>query len=233
MNILAIDTSNQVMSTAVLNGDQLIAEYTTNVKKNHSVALMPAIDSILRDAGITPGEIHKIVVARGPGSYTGVRIGVTTAKTLAWTLNIPITGVSSLEAAAYNGFYFPGLICSFFDARRGRVFAAVYKRDGKQLIPVLEEKNIQFTDWLQELKSQKEQVLFIGNNFSLHRENIQELLGDQAVIAEAYMHIPRASVLGHIGKDRDAEDLHSFTPHYLRLAEAEAKWLQTRGNGHE
>lgn len=233
MNILAIDTSNQVMSTAVLNGEQLIAEYTTNVKKNHSIALMPAVEKVLKEAGLSPEDLNKIVVARGPGSYTGVRIGVTTAKTMAWTLNIPVVGVSSLEAAAFNGLYFPGLICSFFDARRGRVFAGVYQPEDGELNKVLDEQNVLFTDWLEELKHQQEKVLFIGNDFSLHRENIMECLGDQAVIAEPYYHIPRAAVLGYIGKDRDEEVIHSFTPNYLRLAEAEAKWLKARGRDNE
>jgi len=115
MKILAIDTSNFALGVALLNGNQVVGEYITNVKKNHSVRAMPAIEKLMHDCDMKPVDLDKIVVAKGPGSYTGVRIGVTIAKTLAWTLNIPISGVSSLEVLAANGNVFLGYICPLFD----------------------------------------------------------------------------------------------------------------------
>src|SRR5690606_31260140 len=97
-------------------------EFTSNVPKTHSLRLMPAIVQLMNDLNMKPNDLDKIVVANGPGSYTGVRIGVTTAKTLAWSLNIPVVGVSSLEVLAYQGRFFNGFVSPFFDARRQTVF---------------------------------------------------------------------------------------------------------------
>ncbi len=103
MNILAMDTSNQAMGVAVSKDGQPLGELSTNIKKNHSVRLMLAIDHLMREVNMAPTDLDKIVAAKGPGSYTGVRIGLMTAKSMAWSLDIPITGVSSLEVLAWQG----------------------------------------------------------------------------------------------------------------------------------
>lgn len=109
---------------------------------------MPAIDELLKECGLKPSDLTQIAVAKGPGSYTGVRIGVTIAKTLAWSLNIPVKTVSSLEVLAANGRFFQGLICPLFDARRGQVYTGLYQyRDGK-LHGLEEDQNILLEDWL-------------------------------------------------------------------------------------
>ena len=119
MKVLSIDTSNYVLGIGLLDGDSVVGEYISNIKKNHSVRVMPAIQTLMDECNIKPGDLSKIVVAEGPGSYTGVRIGVTIAKTLAWTLNIPMSGVSSLEvSAASAGRYFDGYISPIRDARK-------------------------------------------------------------------------------------------------------------------
>ena len=110
MNVLAIDTSTNVLGVAVANEKGIVGEQITFTKRNHSVRAMPSIEAILKECGLKPKDLDKIVVAKGPGSYTGVRIGVTIAKTLAWSLGIPLSGVSSLEALALNERYFNGLI---------------------------------------------------------------------------------------------------------------------------
>src|SRR5699024_6479156 len=99
-----------------------------------STRLMPTIVSLMDDLNIQPDELAKIVVAQGPGSYTGVRIGITTAKSMAWALNIPIYSVSSLNVLTYNGRFFNGLIFPFFDARRNNVFTGLYEwKDGNHI----------------------------------------------------------------------------------------------------
>src|SRR5699024_1004999 len=100
MNILAIDTSNDVLGVAIKKDTKIVAEWMTHIKKDHSSRLMPAIVYALEQVGMEPIDIEAIVVSNGPGSYTGTRIGVTTAKTLAWSLNIPIYTVSSLKNMA-------------------------------------------------------------------------------------------------------------------------------------
>ncbi|MCP8971379.1 tRNA (adenosine(37)-N6)-threonylcarbamoyltransferase complex dimerization subunit type 1 TsaB [Ectobacillus ponti] len=231
MKVLAIDTSNYTMSIAVLDGQMVLGELTTNLKKNHSVRLMPAIEQLLQECGMKPKELQKIVVADGPGSYTGVRIGVTVAKTLAWSLQIPITGVSSLEALAANGLFFPGYICPLFDARRQQVYTGLYKDEAGALQSVKPDTILIITDWLQQLKELGQPVLFVGSDVPLHREVIEQELGEQAVFAPISRYNPRAGELAVLGLQKPDEDIHSFVPNYIRLAEAEANWLASQGQG--
>jgi tRNA threonylcarbamoyladenosine biosynthesis protein TsaB len=227
MKVLAIDTSNYVMSIGLLDDETIVGEFVTNVKKNHSVRLMPAIEQLLQQCDVKPGDLEKIVVAEGPGSYTGVRIGVTVAKTLAWSLQIPITGVSSLAALAANGMYFDGYICPLFDARRQQIFTGLYTYDGK-LKSVKEDCIILIQDWLPMLKELDKPVLFIGNDVSIHKETIEAMLGEQAVFASPSLHNPRPGELGLLGLEKESQEVHAFVPSYLRLAEAEANWLASQ-----
>ncbi|WP_226035515.1 tRNA (adenosine(37)-N6)-threonylcarbamoyltransferase complex dimerization subunit type 1 TsaB [Aquibacillus saliphilus] len=227
MNILSIDTSNQTMGIAIVKNGQIAGEYITNVKKNHSVRLMPAIDQLMRETATVPEDLNKIVVAKGPGSFTGVRIGLATAKTMAWALDIPIVSISSLEAVAYQGSFFNQLICPFFDARRGLVYTGLYKWSPDQKLEnVLEEKNTLFSDWLEVLAQHQTKVLFLSQDIELHRELIDKTMGDLAVIPDTSYHVPRPSLLAQASMAKETEEIHSLTPNYLRLAEAEANWLK-------
>ena len=226
MTILAIDTSNLTLGVALVKDGKVIAEHISHLKKNHSVRAMPAIDELLKECGLEPNDLTQIAVAKGPGSYTGVRIGVTIAKTLAWSLNIPVKTVSSLEVLAANGRFFQGLICPLFDARRGQVYTGLYQyRDGK-LHGLEEDQNILLEDWLKKLKAMDQQVLFIGSDTGIHREMIERILDEQAVIADPALQLPRPSELALIGELKEDEPVHSIVPNYIRLAEAEAVWLE-------
>lgn len=234
MYILTIDTSNQVLGVAILKENEVIGEIVTNIAKNHSVRLMPAIDYLMKEVGLVPEQLDKIVVAKGPGSYTGVRIGLTTAKTLAWSLNIPIVGVSSLEGLAYQASFSNSYICPFFDARRGLVYTGLYESKEGKLKLVEEERNILFSDWLEELKGKKEKIIFLSPDVFKHRELIVEKLGDLAVIPDYSYHIAKPANLAIAAADKPIDETHTLTPNYLRLAEAEAKWLkqqEDRTNG--
>jgi len=227
MSILAIDTSNYTLGVALLEEDKVIGEYITNVKVNHSVRAMPAIQTLMKDCGVEPNQLTKIVVAKGPGSYTGVRIGVTIAKTLAWSLNIPIVGVSSLEVlAAQTGRYFKGLVAPLFDARRGQIYTGLYQYQNGMLETVIEDQNLLTVDWVEKLKSLNQPVLFVGNDLPIHREVIESELKDQAFFADITEHNPRPAELGLLGRRRQGEDIHSFVPNYIRLVEAEVKWME-------
>ncbi|MGD6834629.1 tRNA (adenosine(37)-N6)-threonylcarbamoyltransferase complex dimerization subunit type 1 TsaB [Sutcliffiella halmapala] len=226
--VLAIDTSSYVLGVAIVEEDRVIGELVTNLNKNHSVRAMPAIDQLMKDCEIKPDTLDRIVVGRGPGSFTGVRIGVTLAKTLAWTLNVPLVGVSSLELLAANGRYFKGVISPIMDARRGQVYTGLYTWNNMSVQTEVEDVNIALTDWLGMLKEKNEDVLFIGNDVHLHKETIIEYLGEMAHFAETSENNPRPSELALIGLQREAEDVHTFVPNYTRLAEAEAKWLESK-----
>ncbi|MFX3616408.1 MAG: tRNA (adenosine(37)-N6)-threonylcarbamoyltransferase complex dimerization subunit type 1 TsaB [Sporolactobacillus sp.] len=224
MKILAIDSSNLVMGVSIATENRILGELMTNSLKNHSERLMPAIARLLSDVGLQAGELDRIAVAYGPGSYTGLRIGVTIAKTLAWTLHKELVGVSSLEVVAQNGRYFDGLIAPFFDARRGQVFAGLYRSEKGRLVRVTEDRLLMMKDWLIELAGLKERVLFLSND----RDKWQETLtGCQwATLGDAAQNSPRPAELARIGLEKEpVQDIHHFLPVYLRLAEAEATWL--------
>jgi tRNA threonylcarbamoyladenosine biosynthesis protein TsaB len=231
MKVLSIDTSNYVLGIGLLDGDTVLGEYISNIKKNHSVRVMPAIQTLMNECGIKPKDLTKIVVAEGPGSYTGVRIGVTIAKTLAWTLNIPLSGVSSLEvAAASAGRYFDGYVSPFFDARRGQIYTGLYKFEGPDIKIIKEDQLVMSADWVQTLYELDGRVLFTSNDLKLHEAVIQEGLGEKAVLAAITELNPRPAELALLGRDKESVDLHSFVPNYIRLAEAEANWLKAQEN---
>jgi tRNA threonylcarbamoyladenosine biosynthesis protein TsaB len=230
MTILAIDTSNYPLGVALIEDNQVLGEYITNLKKNHSVRIMPAIQTLMKDCERVPAQITKIVVAKGPGSYTGVRIGVTIAKTMAWSLKIPLVGVSSLEIiAAGAGRYFNGYISPLIDARRGQVYTGLYEYQSGKLTTVKEDRLVLSADWAASLKEVNKPILFVGNDLPLHQAVIEDSLSTQAVFAAITEHNPRPSELALLGKDKQGEDIHSFVPNYIRLAEAETKWLEANG----
>ncbi|MCZ0704191.1 tRNA threonylcarbamoyladenosine biosynthesis protein TsaB [Natronobacillus azotifigens] len=226
MNILAIDTSNDAMGIAIYQQDKVIAEYVSINKNKHSTRLMPAIAQVMEDANVTPRDLTKIVVAKGPGSYTGVRIGLSVAKTMAWSLQIPVVAVSSLEILALQAKAMQQLICPFFDARRGLVFTGLYQFNSGEFTTVREDQNILFENWLEQVKSLNQAIIFISPDLSIYQDLIQEKLGELAIFLPEGFHNARPSLLAIAGKDRTGEELHSLQPSYLRLVEAEAKWLE-------
>lgn len=229
MTVLAIDTSNAALGVALLEGDKVLGEYMTNLKKNHSIRIMPAIQMLMNDCEKVPGDLTKIVVAKGPGSYTGIRIGVTIAKTLAWTLKIPLVGISSLEVlAAGTSRYFSGAVSPLFDARRGQVYTGLYQLKNGQLEVLQKDDVIMITDWAEKLTSTQGRILFVGEDLTIHRPVIEDILGNQAIFAEITENNPRPSELALLGRDKPGEDIHTFVPNYTRLAEAEAKWLKAK-----
>ncbi|HET7615852.1 MAG TPA: tRNA (adenosine(37)-N6)-threonylcarbamoyltransferase complex dimerization subunit type 1 TsaB, partial [Bacillales bacterium] len=124
--------------------------------------------------------------------------------------------------------YFDGLVCPLFDARRGQVYTGLYGNVDGRFQLVQEERSILLTEWLEMLHEDSKRILFLGNDLGIHRQAIEEILGDRAIFGQSSDLNPRASELASIGIERDTEDPHTFTPSYLRLAEAEAKWLESQ-----
>lgn len=231
MKVLSIDTSNNVLGIGLLDGNMVLGEYISNIKKNHSVRVMPAIQTLMEECNVKPDELSKIVVAEGPGSYTGVRIGVTIAKTMAWTLKIPLSGVSSLQvAAASAGRYFNGFLSPFFDARRGQIYTGLYKFENQRLEVLKDDRLVMSADWGKTLNNLDSNILFMSNDLALHEEVLKQELGSKAVFAEITELNPRPAELGLLGRDKEAVDLHTFVPNYIRLAEAETNWLKAQQN---
>ncbi|SIT92533.1 tRNA (adenosine(37)-N6)-threonylcarbamoyltransferase complex dimerization subunit type 1 TsaB [Edaphobacillus lindanitolerans] len=227
---LGLDTSNLPLSAALVRDGELLVELNSAVGLNHSEGAMPAVDELFGRAGLAPSDIDAIAVAEGPGSYTGVRIGVTIAKTLAWTLDKPLTGVSSLRVLAANVLSPDVTICPLIDARRGNVFAGLYKRTRQGTIEVVEEDRHQaFSDLLDRLGEGEGPVVFLGPGASVHWETAGEALGHRAVRAHAGQDIPRASLLIDEAQNLPpVGDLHSFTPEYRRIPEAVSNWRKSQ-----
>ncbi|NEU32165.1 tRNA (adenosine(37)-N6)-threonylcarbamoyltransferase complex dimerization subunit type 1 TsaB [bacterium LRH843] len=226
--ILTIDTSTFVMGVAVTDGERVLGELITNSKKNHSIRLMPAIDQLMKESGVSPKDLDRIVVANGPGSYTGLRIGVTTAKTLAWSLGIPVIGVSSLALMAQVGRYFDGIVSPIIDARRGQVYTGLYTSNQQEVVGN-DDRLVMLSDWLEMLARQEKQVLFVGQDVAMHQSMIEEWLGSKAQFPPYTAVLPRPSELANLSK-LQVEDIstHEFLPNYHRLAEAEANWLKAQ-----
>ncbi|SDI26437.1 tRNA threonylcarbamoyladenosine biosynthesis protein TsaB [Alteribacillus persepolensis] len=225
MKMLAIDTSTHVMSVGVGEDNKLLGEYTTNFKKNHSVRLMPAIDHLLQELNIQPADLDGIAVAKGPGSYTGVRIGITTAKSMAWALNIPVYAVSSLAVLAQNAKYFSGFISPFMDARRGQVYTGLYKADNGVVQLVEKDRIILLDDWLRLLKDKDKPVLFLGQDWDMHEHSIKEALQDKAWNGDFSSATPRTGELLQLAYTQGAPlSAHEVVPEYTQLTEAEKKW---------
>ncbi|WP_274361861.1 tRNA (adenosine(37)-N6)-threonylcarbamoyltransferase complex dimerization subunit type 1 TsaB, partial [Paenibacillus thermotolerans] len=136
--MLAIDTSSAAMTLAIVDGDRVLGEMQSLTERNHSVRLLPELETLMKSSGLSPRDLRAVAVGRGPGSYTGVRIGVTAAKTLAWSLGLPLYAVSSLEALSLGGWRAaaeaaqpsaPAWVVPALDARRGQAFTAIYAVD--------------------------------------------------------------------------------------------------------
>lgn len=226
---LGIDTSNTPLSVAIVQNGVVLAEENTSMAVNHSLRAMSAISELFEKVGMVPAEIDAIAVSEGPGSYTGVRIGVTIAKTLAWTLKKPLVGVSSLKTIAANGLFFNGLICPIVDARRTNVYSGAYRYENGKLSSVVKDGHYAFDELILELMKHEGPILFIGKDTSLHEEKLIEKFGDNAIIAPFSYHLPRASSLIFIAQQLEkGEDVHEFVPEYHRIAEAEANWLKAQ-----
>ena len=214
MKVLAFDTSSKALSLAILEDKQVLAETTINIKKNHSITLMPAIDFLMASLDWTPKDLDRIVVAEGPGSYTGLRIAVATAKTLAHTLNIELIGMSSLLSLVPRQQ--EGLLVPLMDARRNNVYAGFYENAK----PVMPEAHLSFAEVLEKV-TDAERVPFVGE-VGPFVEQIQEQL-PQASYQET---LPNAANLALWAWDKKADSLHDFVPNYLKRVEAEENWLK-------
>lgn len=225
MKILAIDTSNHPMTVALLDGNELKATTTINTIRNHSIYLLPAINRLFKLAGWQPEDIDRIVVAKGPGSYTGIRIAVTMAKTLAMTLSKELVSVSSLAVIAKNvPIIEKRLIIPFFDARRGNVFAGGYQYVHGELKLVIPEKHVAFDELIDQLKTKNADAVLVGEITPHIQKKFTSLPDGWTLLPREYA-MPSAYQLGILGiNGKIVSDIDSFVPTYLRITEAEANW---------
>ncbi|AMB99394.1 hypothetical protein AWM75_05030 [Aerococcus urinaehominis] len=225
MLTLAIDSSGQSLSLALFEADQVVSEFMTNTRIQHSKQLLPLLDLMCETVNVKPQEIDQILVVRGPGSYTGLRIGVTVAKMLACTLAKPLYSLSSLQALAGQVTDpINSLIVPFFNARRQTVYAAAYaKQADGQLDEVVAAGHYQMTDFLQKLSTLAVKPHFISPDYA----NFADLITQNFTEASYSVQKPAFSLISTARLAEltwQAEDPHTFTPQYYKLAEAEENW---------
>ncbi|WP_164508152.1 tRNA (adenosine(37)-N6)-threonylcarbamoyltransferase complex dimerization subunit type 1 TsaB [Lapidilactobacillus wuchangensis] len=228
---LAIDTSNIPLSVAVLADQQPVAQIQTACAKNHSTTLMPAIDQALKLAQTTIQAIDRFVVTIGPGSYTGVRIAVTTAKTLAWTLKKPLYALSSLAALTtpWATATMDQVIVPLIDARRNCFFTGFYRWQDHQAVTLQPDAYLSAEQIVTAiLKLPQEQIVLAGQLTVEQQDYFQTALTNKKVqIAQGLATQPLAGNFGLLVNERHlVTDLNALVPNYLRPTEAEANWLK-------
>jgi tRNA threonylcarbamoyladenosine biosynthesis protein TsaB len=225
MKILGVDTSAQTGSVAVLEGDTVLAGVSVTSTRTHAKRLMSAVDATLEMAGLTIAECDGFAVTTGPGSFTGLRIGVSTVKGLGFATKKPVTGVSTLDALAYQFPSFPHVICPVLDARKGQIYTALYECAGyMKWKRVIEDCAAEPEQWL---KLIQHVCLFVGDGTIVYGELIRETLGSLACFAPPYLNTVRASVVAYIGMrqivDGQIADIRRLVPHYIRRSDAEIR----------
>ena len=222
MRILAVDTASGSGSVAVSDGDDFLAEIATARRGTHSRYLMALIDRALQLSGLGLKEIDGFAVTRGPGSFTGLRIGISTVKGLAWATQKPAVGISSLEALAVQAAPTSRLICSMLDARNHEVYFGRYRFVEGRLKRELDE---QAASPAAAIAGICETCLFIGDGALKYREMITNQLGERAIFALSFQHALRATAILHLSqleflKNR-TDTAATLVPRYLRKSYAE------------
>lgn len=224
MRILAIDTATASLSVAIVEGETVLSQVTLCRGETHSRHLMPTIETILAICGLEIDAIDGFAVTHGPGSFTGLRIGVSTVKGLAGATGKPVVGVSSLDALALQATGSTCLICSLIDARRQEVYYAHYRMKAGRLHTEIQARVGPIEE---ALPSAESECLFIGNGACTHIQLIKQKMGSQAHFASWAQNIIQAASVAQLGRakfETDAgEDVASLAPNYIRKPDAETQ----------
>ncbi len=245
MTIIGVESSALVASVAIMSDDRLVAEYTMNNKKTHSQTLLPMLDEIVRAAELNLNEVDAIAISKGPGSFTGLRIGSATAKGLGLALEKPLVEVSTLESMAY-GLYgvTDALICPIMDARRAEVYSGVYRfieADTAErnetadcmkanctpvnLVSVCEENAGPLIELIEKLNAMALPVIFLGDGVPVYADLIADKMKVKYSFAPEHLSRQRAASVAALGMKMFTEgktvDASEHAPTYLRVSQAE------------
>ena len=218
MNILAIDTSALTATAAILCGETLVGEISTTTSLTHSQTIMPMIDELLKKVSLSIRDIDLFACSEGPGSFTGLRIGIGTVKGLAYGLGKPVCGVSTLEALAHNIAFTDCIISPIMDARRGQVYNALYRWSDGVLQCIEEPRAIEVAELCHSLDGK---TIFVGDGVKVHKEKIKELMGGNALFAPPQHCLQRAGSVAAAALNKEHTDAASLTAVYLRKPQAE------------
>ncbi len=222
MKILAVDTATRSCSVALVDDDTVLAETTTLNHETHSRHLMQIIDEVAGKAGVALNRLDGFAVCIGPGSFTGLRIGISSIKGLAYCLKKAVIGVSSLKSLASQCRPTPHLICPMIDARKQEIYFSFYRQTDRRLIA---ESPEQVGLPAEAIRNIRQQCLFIGSGAQLYQQLIEEQLGPLAEFAEDGQHIIHASTIARLSlarfRRRDTDAIHILVPQYIRKSDAE------------
>ena len=233
MLILAFETTAKAGSVALLEDGKLLAESYQNTGLTHSQTLMVMAEDLLKQCGLTVSNVTHVAVAAGPGSFTGVRIGVAAAKGFAWGGELPCYGVSTLEAMAKNLGVYDGIVCACMDARRNQVYNALFSAQQGVLQRMTEDRAIALADLKEELKALDKPIYLVGDGSHLTHATLSPEVPNLVLPPEHRMHQRGAGVaLAALDKIHAGEigNAAALEPNYLRLSQAERERLEKENN---
>lgn len=238
MLILAIDSATPVAGVALLDEEKLIREEFVNYKKTHSETLMPMVDQLLRDCDKSLGDVTALAITIGPGSFTGLRIGLAAIKGLSLAAGIPVVGISTLEVLAHNIAFSNALVCPLLNARKQEVYTAFYDnhniyphRLGEEMACSPQEFSDMALTKAKELGMNR--IVLLGDGYYPYKELFASNLGDKLLLAPSHLMLTRASALGSLALERvgrgNFDNALTMRPAYIRLSEAENRLAVSKG----
>ena len=228
MLILAFETSAKAASVALLEDGKLLGENYQNTGLTHSQTLLQMCEDLLASCGKTVKDITAVAVANGPGSFTGVRIGVAAAKGFAWGAELPCYGVSTLEAMAESLGVYDGYVVPTMDARRNQTYTAIFRAEGGKLTRILEDSAISFAELGEKLENCEKPIFLVGDGAVLCYNTLEGRVSGLVLPPEHRMHQRAVGVALAAQKQITAGEIGdgaSLTPNYLRLSQAERERL--------
>lgn len=237
MKILAIDSSGLVASIAIMSDDKLIAEYTINYKKTHSQTLLPMIDEIVKMLGMELSEIDAIAIAKGPGSFTGLRIGSATAKGLGLVLKKPIISIPTVDGLAYNLFGTDKIICPLMDAKRNQVYTGLYEFVNGEFQVISKQKAVALEEIIEEINKLGRDVIYLGDGVTSYKELIMSKTSVNFDFAPSHLTNQRAGAIASLAaiyyQNGITETSNMHKPTYLRLSQAERELAEKKKSEQE
>jgi tRNA threonylcarbamoyladenosine biosynthesis protein TsaB len=236
VKILAVETSSLTAGVAVMEDSTLLGEYSINHKKTHSTMLMPMIKELMDKLELLPADIDVYAASVGPGSFTGLRIGITTVKSIAYAAGKPVVSVPTLDALAYNVPMVHSLVCPIMDARNNQVYTCLYSREGSVQVKVMNYAGIPVGELMEIIKGRNSSVVFVGDGVEKYREFIKEQLGDRCEFAPGSLLLHKASSVAGLGllkaRKGELENPFDMAPFYLRKPQAERELEKRRKDSH-